>query len=63
MPGVAVVAESVFEIRRSEVRPMVSVSLAELLADVGSVTPLGTLTVAVFTNEPVALAEMFAVRV
>jgi hypothetical protein len=42
---------------------IVSVSVAELLPGVGSVTPLGALTVAVLKSVPVALAEMLALAV
>ena len=40
-----------------------SVSLALLFADDGSVTPAGAVTVAVLSNEPVAAAEMLQVAV
>jgi hypothetical protein len=41
----------------------VSVSVAELLPGVGSVTPAGAVTVAVLLNEPVAEAEMLQLAV
>src|SRR3954465_1175718 len=42
---------------RSALRPSVSLSVAELLPGVGSVTPAGAVTVAVFESVPVAAAE------
>jgi len=42
---------------------MVSVSVAELLPGVGSVTPAGAATVAVLLSVPVALAEMVQLAV
>ena len=41
----------------------VSVSVAELLPGVGSVTPVGALTVAVLESAPLALGEMLTVAV
>jgi len=41
----------------------VSVSVAVLLPDAGSVTPPGAVTVAVFTSEPVAEAAMVQLAV
>ncbi len=58
MPGTAVVAPSVLVIDRSAVGVSVSVSVAELFAGVGSVTPAGGATVAVLTSVPVAAAEI-----
>ena len=54
MPGVYVAEPSVLVIDRSAAASGVSVSVAELLPGVGSVTPAGTLTVAVLTRLPVA---------
>ena len=48
---------SVLVIDTSAVGVSVSVSLAELLADEGSVTPTGACTVAVLVSEPVAVGE------
>jgi hypothetical protein len=44
-------------IETSAVGVSVSMSLALLLAEVGSVTPAGAATAAVFVNEPVAVDE------
>ena len=63
VPATSVNEPSVFVIDKSAEPERVSVSVAELFAGVGSVTPPGTLTVAVFDTEPVALDEMLAVRV
>ena len=49
------VSPSVLVIDTSAVGVRVSVSLAELFADEGSVTPAGAETVAVFVSEPVAV--------
>jgi hypothetical protein len=57
------VAPSVLEIDRSAVGTNVSVSVAVLLAGVGSVVPPGRATLAVFANEPVAVAEIVPVSV
>ena len=54
---------SVLVIDRSAVGFNVSVSVAELLAGVGSVTPAGGAIVDVFTRVPVAEAEIEAVTV
>src|SRR4029077_1068939 len=43
---------------RSALAPSVSLSVAELLPGVGSVTPAGAVTVAVLLSVPVAAAEM-----
>ena len=56
-PGVAVVTPSVTVIARSADATMVSVSVAELLPGVGSVTPAGAVTVAVLLSVPVADGE------
>lgn len=53
-PGVAEVTPSVFVIERSAELAIVSVSVAELLPGVGSVTPAGAATVAVLESDPVA---------
>ena len=63
VPGVSVPMPSVLVIDRSALGASVSVSVAELLVDVESVTPLGTATEAVFVNDPVAPAMMPAVSV
>src|SRR5690349_11599739 len=57
-PAVAVVTPSVFVIERSALAPSVSVSVAELLAGSGSVTPPGAATVAVLLSEPLAAPEI-----
>lgn len=62
-PGTAEADPSDFVMRRSAVGVSVSVSVAELFPGVGSVTPLGTVIVAVLTNVPVAEAETVAVNV
>jgi len=62
-PGIADVAESVLVIDSSPVGVSVSVSVAELLAEFGSVTGAGAATVAVFTSVPVAVAGRFPVTV
>src|SRR5689334_13159050 len=62
-PAVAVVTPSVLVIARSAVAPSPSVSVAELLPGVGSVTPPGVATVAVLVSEPVAAAEMVQLAV
>ncbi len=54
---------SVFVIARSASGVSVSVSVALLLPGVGSVTPPGTVMVAVFTREPVAVADTVPVTV
>ena len=53
-------AESVFVTERSETGVSESVSVAELLAGVGSVMPPAAATVAVFASEPVADWETVA---
>ena len=63
VPGTSLATPSVFDTATSAVRPNVSVSVAELFPGVESVTPLGTLTVAAFDNEPVAAALIVAVKV
>jgi hypothetical protein len=59
-PGMTAATPSVFVIDRSAVGFNVSVSVAELLAGVGSVTPPGTAIAAVFTRLPVAVATTVA---
>jgi hypothetical protein len=63
VPGTSVVEPSVFVIRRSVDGDNESVSVAELLVLVGSVTPVGVEIDAVFASEPVAVASMEAVSV
>jgi hypothetical protein len=63
VPGTSPVAPSVFVIDRSAVGVSVSVSVAELFAGVGSVTPAATAAVALLTSEPVAVDAIVAVRV
>src|SRR3954451_2842113 len=48
---------------RSALAPRVSLSVAELLPGVGSVTPAGAATVAVLVSVPVAAAEMVQLAV
>ena len=55
-PTVTGSTASVFVIERSAWELSVSVSVAELFPGVGSVTPPGAATVAVFAIEPVAEA-------
>lgn len=62
-PGVADATPSVLVIARSPVGVNVSVSVAELLAAVGSVTETGTATDAVFAKVPVAVVAMVDVNV
>src|SRR2546426_337996 len=54
IPAVAGSSEAVFVTARSAVEVMVSVSVAELLPEVGSVVPPGAATGAVFARDPVA---------
>lgn len=63
VPGVSVAAPSDFEIVRSAFDVRVSVSVAALLVDVGSVTPTGTAMDAVLASVPVAPAATVAVSV
>jgi hypothetical protein len=63
VPGVSVATPSVFVIDRSAVGVKVSISVAELLAGVGSVTEAGAAMVAVLDRLPVAAVEIVAVRV
>ena len=63
VPGISEAEPSVLVIERSACGVRVSVSVAELLAATGSVTPAGTVTVAVLTREPVAEAAMVPVTV
>ena len=58
VPGTTVVSPSVFVMDTSAVGVSVSMSLAELFADDGSVTPAGADTVAVLVNDPVAVGEI-----
>jgi hypothetical protein len=60
VPGTSVVAPSVFVIDRSACGVRVSVSVAELLPGVGSVTPAPVATVAVLASVPVADADIVA---
>jgi hypothetical protein len=62
-PGVAVVTPSVFVMPRLACGVSVSVSVALLLPGVGSVTVADVATVAMFTNEPVAAAEILQLAV
>src|SRR3954466_304170 len=62
-PAVAVVTPSVFVIERSADAARVSLSVAELLPGVGSVTPPGAVTVAVLLSVPTADAEMVQLAV
>src|SRR3954454_13900634 len=57
-PAVALVTPSVLVIDRSADAPSASTSVAELLPGVGSVTPAGGATVAVFVSDPLAAAEI-----
>jgi hypothetical protein len=57
------VVPSVFVTDRSGRGVNVSVSVAVLLAGLGSVTPLAATTVAVFASDPVAPAAMLATTV
>src|SRR6185295_1324621 len=62
-PGVAVVTPSVLVTARSALAANVSVSVAELLPGVGSVTPPGAATVDVLLRLPVAEAEIVQLAV
>src|SRR6185312_2453638 len=62
-PGLAWVTPSVRVTERSAVAASVSVSVAELLPGVGSVTPAGAVTVAVLEREPLADALIVALAV
>src|SRR6185295_15429227 len=62
-PGVAVVTPSVLVIARSALAASVSLSVAELLPGVGSVTPAGAVTVDVLLSVPVAAAEIVQLAV
>src|SRR6476661_3618432 len=62
-PGVYVADPSVFVTDRSALLACVSVSVAELFPGVGSVTPPGGVTVAVFANAPVCPAGTAMVTV
>ncbi len=63
MPGEATVTPSVLVIDRSACGARVSVSVALLLPDAGSVTPPAVATVAVLTSDPVALPSMLQTAV
>ena len=63
VPGTTDATPSVFVIERSAVGTIVSVSVAVLFPGVGSVTPAGTPTVAVFTRVPVADGDRVAASV
>ena len=60
MPGTSLAAPSVLVIDRSACGVSVSVSVALLFPGVGSVTPAGSVTVAVLDRFPVAEALMVA---
>src|SRR5437762_2075816 len=60
VPGTALDTPSVLVMLRSAIVSTVSVSVALLLPGVGSVAPAGTVTVAVLTRLPPALAAMLA---
>src|SRR5919199_4405093 len=62
-PGVADVTPSVFVIAKSADGDSVSVSVAELLPGVGSLTPPGVAAVAVLESVPVALGAIRALTV
>ena len=57
------VTPSVLVIDRSALAASVSLSVAELLPGVGSVTPAGAVTVAVLLSVPVAAAEIVQLAV
>jgi hypothetical protein len=61
VPGISLVALSVLAMARSACGVSVSVSVELLLPPMGSITPLGGLTVAVLLKEPVAEALMATV--
>ena len=63
VPGTAVAVPSVLVIARSAVGTSVSVSVAELFAGFGSVTPAGVAIVAVLLSVPTAAAETVPVTV
>ena len=63
MPGTFEVTPSVFVITRSAVGVNESVSVAELFAGVGSVTPPGRAMAAELTSDPVAAGEIVPVTV
>ena len=62
VPAVEVVVPLVFVIARSAAGASVSESVAELLNEIGSVVPVGTVIVAVLASAPVAEALTVAVR-
>ena len=59
-PGATVVAAVVLVMARSTCGMRLSVSVAELLAGVASVTPAGAVMLAVVTRVPVAVGETVA---
>lgn len=63
MPGTTLLVLSVLVIDKSVIWTTLSVSVAELLAKFGSVTPAPAVTVAVLLRLPVADALTFAVTV
>src|SRR3954462_15324715 len=63
LPGVYVADPSVLVIDRSDTKVAVSLSVALLLPGVGSVTPAGTVTVAVLTRLAVAAELVWAMTV
>ena len=63
MPGTCDAARLCLVIERSARGVRMSESVALLFPGVGSVTPLGTVTVAVLASEPTAEAATVAVRV
>ena len=63
VPGTADGTPSVLVMARSALTPKLSLSVAELLPGVGSVTPAGADTVAVLLRVPVAAAEMVQLAV
>ena len=62
-PGAYVALPSVLTTASETCALRASLSVAELLPGLGSVTPAGTVTVAVFRSVPVAVAESVAVSV
>ena len=62
-PASTVVSPSVFVIDRSARGVSVSLSVAELFAELVSVTPAGVAMLAVLTSEPVALGDTATVTV
>lgn len=62
-PGIGCVGVAVLAMRRFDCEMTVSVSLAELLPEVGSVEPDGLVMVAVFVSVPSASAATVAITV